>query len=118
MGDLDVLEIQDGEAVLIWLAAALSARGHIVGQKEETLLTLLADRIVQLGNAHEGYLAVMDGTMAVLSNMTEFLDLRTGSLIPPSILTRLAIETVSFSLKALWDFHSNRLSMDAAKCPT
>lgn len=115
------LEVSPGAALFGWTAAVLQARAPVNAEAKETLLELLAERLVEHGDklyeilltgtsgtqVPAARLTVLDGTLVGMSGMDHFIDLRTGAAVgtpkqPP-------IEAVSYDLTALFLLHLQRV---------
>jgi len=119
---LESVGVSDGEAMLVWTAAALAARQPVSEEKQETLVTLLADKLVAIGNRLSAgsdvaaFLVINDLTLVVVSGMDCFLDLRTGDFVPA--VNRPSMETTAFNLTEIFKFHKQRLAKEGQPCPT
>lgn len=115
------LELTVGESLLLWTADWLSKRKPISDEQQSLLLSEFAEDISKAavtiernidgnnGRELEAFqLVVLDNTLAGMSGLPGYLDLRTGENVDGP--RQMPIEIISINLTALYCFHRQRLT--------
>lgn len=113
VGSWAQLKVSPGEALLLWLAEALQVRMPVSSEQQTLLLSHFWPKIIEIpdavgdsGGPPVFQLIIADGTMACLTGMADYLDLRTGDTRPS--LPRMAMELVSYNLSAIFIYHTEK----------
>ncbi len=115
VGSWAQIKVSPGEALLLWTADALQARMPVSEEQQRTLLSHFRSTIIKIpaavevegsGGTPAFQLIIADGTMACLTGVPDYLDLRTGDTRPS--LPRMAIELVSYNLSAIFLYQKEK----------